>query len=416
MGKVGVARGAPTHGPIVLRKSRVTASIGRLKVSGRKNGACMTRSSIPRSEPGQDQPNLYGEVGLLELQQRQAAAVHLPAAIASTSAPTSASSGGSPGHTDSASSRERQRRLWFAAAKPPMYAVGIVPILVGAGAAYYSTGAFLSGIFWKLMAGAVLIIAWLNLSNDAYDAQTGVDENKEESVVNLTGGNRSGVLALANACLLAGAWLLHAGTKAAGDVHVGAALALAIGMGYMYQGPPFRLSYKGLGEPLCFLAFGPLATCAFFLAQAGAASAVGYASVTAAAAAASVIVGATTTSVLFCSHFHQIDGDTAAGKMSPLVRLGPSRGYQVLRAGVLLTYLLLDVAAALSWLPLTCLFAQILSVPSAMALVDFGKRTHEEPELVRPLKRYALKWHMALGASLAAGLTIAGLPATTFLL
>lgn len=63
--------------------------------------------------------------------------------------------------------------------------------------------------------------------------------------------------------------------------------------------------------------------------QAGAATAVGYASVTAAAAAASVIVGATTTSVLFCSHFHQIDGDTAAGKISPLVRLGARRGYQV---------------------------------------------------------------------------------------
>ena len=28
-----------------------------------------------------------------------------------------------------------------------------------------------------------------------------------------------------------------------------------------------RLSYKGLGEPLCFVAFGPLATCAFYLAQ-----------------------------------------------------------------------------------------------------------------------------------------------------
>ena len=28
-----------------------------------------------------------------------------------------------------------------------------------------------------------------------------------------------------------------------------------------------RLSYKGLGEPLCFLAFGPLATSAFYVAQ-----------------------------------------------------------------------------------------------------------------------------------------------------
>ena len=45
-------------------------------------------------------------------------------------------------------------------------------------------------------------------------------------------------------------------------------LGAAVGMGYMYQGPPFRLSYKGLGEPLCFAAFGPLATTAFYLAQA----------------------------------------------------------------------------------------------------------------------------------------------------
>lgn len=34
------------------------------------------------------------------------------------------------------------------------------------------------------------------------------------------------------------------------------------------QCPPFRLSYKGLGEPLCFVAFGPLATTAFYLCHA----------------------------------------------------------------------------------------------------------------------------------------------------
>lgn len=28
-----------------------------------------------------------------------------------------------------------------------------------------------------------------------------------------------------------------------------------------------RLSYKGLGEPICFVAFGPLSTTAFYLAQ-----------------------------------------------------------------------------------------------------------------------------------------------------
>ena len=45
--------------------------------------------------------------------------------------------------------------------------------------------------------------------------------------------------------------------------------------------------------------------------------------------AAAAAVGVTVTTILFCSHFHQIDGDTAAGKMSPLVRLGPVNALKV---------------------------------------------------------------------------------------
>lgn len=51
-------------------------------------------------------------------------------------------------------------------------------------------------------------------SNDAFDAETGVDASKAESVVNLT-GNRKAVLALANGFLVAGGLLLHSVTKAA---------------------------------------------------------------------------------------------------------------------------------------------------------------------------------------------------------
>ena len=37
-------------------------------------------------------------------------------------------------------------------------------------------------------------------------------------------------------------------------------------LGYLYQGPPFRLGYQGLGEPLCWLAFGPFAYAAALIA------------------------------------------------------------------------------------------------------------------------------------------------------
>ena len=65
--------------------------------------------------------------------------------------------------------------------------------------------------------------------------------------------------------------------------------------------PAARWSYLGLGEPLCFLAFGPLATCAFYLAQVPPAQAV----LTSRIVALSGLVGITTTIILFCAHFHQ---------------------------------------------------------------------------------------------------------------
>jgi hypothetical protein len=37
-------------------------------------------------------------------------------------------------------------------------------VQVGAGAAFYSTGAFVAGCFWRLIPGAILVIAWLNLT------------------------------------------------------------------------------------------------------------------------------------------------------------------------------------------------------------------------------------------------------------
>lgn len=79
----------------------------------------------------------------------------------------------------------------------------------------------------------------------------------------------------------------------------------------------------GAGEPLCFIAFGPLATIAYYLSMC--ANRVALASIPPAVWICSAAVGITTTIVLFCSHFHQYEGDKTAGKLSPVVRLGGTR-------------------------------------------------------------------------------------------
>ena len=102
---------------------------------------------------------------------------------------------------------QESRRLWKAAIKLPMYSVGIVPVLVSAVAAFVTTGALFPLRTLNLCLSAFLIIAWLNLSNDVFDSATGVDENKIESVVNLTGDWKK-VFAVANVCLFIGAGIL----------------------------------------------------------------------------------------------------------------------------------------------------------------------------------------------------------------
>ena len=209
-------------------------------------------------------------------------------------------------------------RLWQAAIKWPMYAVAVMPVLLAAG---WRLGQALPVRFDQLLLfllAAVLLLAWENLANDVFDADTGVDAHgKPHSVVNLT-GRRDRVAGLANGCLLLGLALMALVAWRSSPAVLALVLACC-GLGYLYQGPPFRLGYRGLGEPLCWLAFGPLATAAGLLALAPAgASGVPWRIALALGSGPALA----TALVLFCSHFHQVDEDAAHGKRSPVVHLG----------------------------------------------------------------------------------------------
>ena len=96
-----------------------------------------------------------------------------------------------------------KKKLWYAAIKPPMYSVAVMPIWVGSAVAFAETRSFNPTIFFTFLISAILILAWENLSNDVFDSETGVDVNKANSVVNLT-GNKSLVFWIANFFLVSG--------------------------------------------------------------------------------------------------------------------------------------------------------------------------------------------------------------------
>lgn len=305
--------------------------------------------------------------------------------------------------SDAATAADR-RRLWKAAIKWPMYAVAVMPVLLAAGWRLGSGQLVRPAQLLLFLLAAVLLLAWENLANDVFDADTGVDsEGKPHSLVNLT-GRRDRVAALANGALLLGLALMA--LVALRSTPLVLALVLACcGIGYAYQGPPLRLGYRGLGEPLCWIAFGPLATAAGLLA-------LGPAGETAVPWRTAVALGGgpalATTLVLFCSHFHQVAEDAAHGKRSPVVRLGSSRAAALVPWFVAGSLAFQWAPVLLGQWPLTALLSAA-GLPPARALIRLLQRHHAEPERIVGSKFLALRFQSISGLGLAAGLAVAPL-------
>lgn len=289
-----------------------------------------------------------------------------------------------------------RRKLWLAAIKPPMYSVAIMPILVGSVVAFAETQGFDLGIFLTFIISAILILAWENLSNDVFDSETGIDVHKAHSLVNLTHNKRL-IFAIANLCLGLGIAGIIAIALWQQDPTVLILILMCCGLGYAYQGPPLRLGYQGLGEILCFFAFGPLGVGAAYYSQTQGWSI--------ASQVAGIVVGVTTSLVLFCSHFHQVEDDIAAGKRSPIVRLGTRRGAQLIPwccAGV---FAFIVWGVAQSHFPFWALLS-LISVLSATRLSRHVLRHHDQPDKIFNAKFYAIGFHFWSGMLLTLGLVL----------
>jgi 1,4-dihydroxy-2-naphthoate octaprenyltransferase len=305
-------------------------------------------------------------------------------------------------------SRYARRQLWKAAIKWPMYAVAVMPVLLAAAWSFSQGQGVRSDQLVLFLIAAVLLLVWENLANDVFDAETGIDTlGKPHSLVNLT-GRRDRVLAVAHGALVLGLMLMAVVAIRSSPMVLVLVLACC-GLGYVYQGPPFRLGYRGLGEPLCWLAFGPLATAAGLMAVAAPGLAEGGAVPWATALQLGSGPALATTLVLFCSHFHQTAEDAAHGKQSPVVRLGTER------AAALVPWFVAGTLV-LEWMPLwlgppgqrwpfTVLLAG-LGLGPALTLIRLLHRHHHQAEHINGSKFLALRFQSFNGLGLAFGLSL----------
>lgn len=289
-----------------------------------------------------------------------------------------------------------------------MYTVALTPMLVGSASAYYDGGSVSTSALCRLVLSAMMIIGWLNLTNDAFDASTSIDTRKRESVVNLLGGTQSTVTRVllgAHALLIAAFLILFTLPRATLTL-----LAIAVVLGYTYQGPPFRLGYVGLGEPICYAAW-TISVSAAYHAHRNVSPLDALQALAPAASkslpAAAFLVATPTSLILLCSHFHQLKDDAAAGKRSPVVRLGTRRAATLVQFFVLSFFVSHPALATAQQLPYLCAVAPpLVAAPLAIALVRHVRANHAHPEQIRTLKYFAVTMHFFHGLTLAASFAV----------
>jgi 1,4-dihydroxy-2-naphthoate phytyltransferase len=234
------------------------------------------------------------------------------------------------------------------------------------------------------LAGMLCAQSGVNLVNDYFDDRSGLDADPEfakhpfplgSRVIQQGTLSRRGVAVFALICFALAAvcgFVLDA--RQPGHVVLRFAILGAL-LGFFYTAPPVQIAYRGVGEPVTFLLFGPIAGMGAYYVQTGIYDGT--------ALLLSSIVGLLAMAILFLHHFPQYEADRRHGKKTPIVRLGPVAAGKWVPWILGLPYLLVLAGVATRLLPLATLLF-FLTVPWALRVARTALARAAEP---RPMSR-----------------------------
>lgn len=265
---------------------------------------------------------------------------------------------------------------------------GLLPYLLGAAWSYGIERTFKPGVFWAGFCGIFLSVVGVEAFNEYFDSRMGTDRvfnpEEEDPIPD---------------------WVLWLGIAAfAAAASVGVRLALAGGWPILlytflgglaavfYVGPPIRWVYRGLGETMIALSYGPWMTLGSLHLQTG--------SFSWGALLASLVPGLLIMALAVVNAIPDYHQDRLVGKRNIVVRVGRENGVRVylgLAALGLTVPALGALAGVFPKAALLTLAAWPLWLKSARAAV----RTYDTPREFVPAVRYIVLCYLA-GTSLFA--------------
>ena len=219
---------------------------------------------------------------------------------------------------------------WILLSRLPFLSVVILPYILGAAFARYSTGRFSLIIFWLGLAGAILIQLATHYSGEINDIKEDcLSINLEKNI--FSGGSQ----VLVKSIILPGKVKALVGFAVFLALAIGAGLqfyfrtgpwTLFLGLsglwcGIFYAQPPLRWVSRGTGEIFIAYAFGWLAVNTGFYLQAGHFNFL--------ATLISVPVACAVVNIILINEYPDYPADILAGKRNLLVRIGKSKAAQI---------------------------------------------------------------------------------------
>ena len=270
---------------------------------------------------------------------------------------------------------------------------GLLPYLLGAAWASGMAGTFNVAMFWSGLGGVVLAVIGVEAYNEYFDARMGTDRvfNPHDVPPVTDAVFWIGTAAFA-AALVVGVYLTaRVGWPVLAFALLGGAAAI------FYEAPPIRWSYRGLGEAVIALAYGPWMVLGSLYLHSR--------DISWSALLASLVPGLLIMALAVVNAIPDFHQDRLVGKRNLVVRLGRERavwlyltlaasGLSVVAAGVML-----------GAFPAACL-AALLALPLLIASGRCAVRTFETPRQFVPAMRHMVGCYVVAVALLTGGILL----------
>lgn len=250
---------------------------------------------------------------------------------------------------------------------------GIFPYTLGAAVGFHSTGTFHPLYFWVGFAGIALTLVGVEVLNEHFDYKIGGDRvflNSERKVPQHY--LRTGIVTFALASFIALYLALLRGWPIILFAMFGALSAI------FYVAPPVQWSYRGLGELMIFLAYGPFMTLGSYYLQT---QRIDFDPIV-----VSLVPGFLIFALALINEVPDYYGDRLVGKRNIVVRMGRRKTVALYAVILSASFAVVGTGLALREFPIPALLI-FLALPLAYRNALIAKRHYEYPKLFIPVIR-----------------------------